>query len=158
MSSCYFFAFYEPAKLCSACWCKTSQILSCQNSYRSHLFFLVLRIPPLPRDFKVLSVSASVLSRQHFHSKLYSIFWCIFLSLYFMLYYYMTGLSLWNSKHEHNTVIMLCSLKKCYITIPTGLSIMATSLQGPLASVPKVAIVERFDYTWNVQNINVLIS
>ena len=53
---------------------------------------------------------------------------------------YMTGLplSLWDSEHEHNTVIMLCSLKKCYITIPTGLPIMATSLQGPLSSVPKV--------------------
>ena len=71
---------------------------------------------------------------------------------------YMTGLSLWNSKHEHNTVNMLCSLKKCYITIPTGLPIMTTSQQGPLSSVPKVAIVERFDCIQNVQNINVLIS
>ena len=39
-----------------------------------------------------------------------SSFWCRFLSLYFMLY--MTGLPLWHSKEEHNTVNMLCSLKK----------------------------------------------
>jgi len=58
VSSCYVFAFYEPAKLCSACCCKTSQILLCHRSYRSHLFFFVLRISPLPRDFSVLSVSA----------------------------------------------------------------------------------------------------
>ena len=45
-------------KTCSACWCKTSQTLLCHRSYRSHLFFLVLRISPLPRDFSVLSVSA----------------------------------------------------------------------------------------------------
>ena len=59
VSSCYFFAFYEPAKLCSACWCKTSQILLCHRRYRSHLFFLVPRISPFPRDFPVLSVSAT---------------------------------------------------------------------------------------------------
>ena len=35
---------------------------------------------------------------------------------------------------------------------------MTTSQQGPLSSFPKVAIVERFDYIQNVQNINVLIS
>ena len=70
---------------------------------------------------------------------------------------YMTGLplSLWDSEHEHNTVNMLCCLKKNY---KSYLPIMATSLQGPLSSVPKVAIVERFDCTQNVQNINVLIS
>ena len=45
-------------KTCSACWCKTSQILLCHRRYRSHLFFLVLRISPLPRDISVLSVSA----------------------------------------------------------------------------------------------------
>ena len=33
----------------------------------------------------------------------------------FMLY--MTGLSLWDSEHEHNTVNMLCSLKKKKIVI-----------------------------------------
>ena len=58
VSSCYFLAFYVPAKFCSACWCKTSQILLYQGSYRSHLFFLVLRISPLPRDFSVLSATA----------------------------------------------------------------------------------------------------
>ena len=51
----------------------------------------------------------------------FSIFCCIFLSLYFM--FYMTGLplSLWDSEHEHNTVNMLCCLKKnCHITNPTS--------------------------------------
>ena len=74
---------------------------------------------------------------------------------------YMTGLplSLWNSEHEHNTVNMLCCLKKnCHITIPIGLPITATFQQGPLSSVPKVATAERFDCIQNVQNINVLIS
>ena len=54
---------------------------------------------------------------------------------------YMTGLplSLWDSEHEHNTVNMLCSLKKnCHITIPTALLITATFQQGPLSSVLKV--------------------
>ena len=46
-------------KLCSVCWCKTSQILLCHRRYRSHLFFLVPRISPLLRDFPVLSVSAT---------------------------------------------------------------------------------------------------
>ena len=84
-----------------------------------------------------------------------------FFGVYFYRYMlYMTGLSLWDSEHEHNTVNMLCSLKKknCHITIPTGLPITATSQQGPLSSVPQVAIVERFDCIQNVQNINVLIS
>ena len=66
-------------------------------------------------------------------------------------YHYETG------EHEHNTVNMLCSLKKLSY-YKSYLAIMATSLQGPLSSVPKVAIVERFDCTQNVQNINVLIS
>ena len=53
---------------------------------------------------------------------------------------YMTGLSLWDSEHEHNTVNILCSLKKknCHITIPTALLITGTFQQGPLSSVPKV--------------------
>ena len=73
---------------------------------------------------------------------------------------YMTGLplSLWDSEHEHNTVNMLCSLKKKLPYYKSYLPITATSLQGPLSSVPKVAIVERFDCIQNVQNINVLIS
>ena len=58
VSSCYFLAFYVPAKFCSACWCKTSQMLLYQRSYRSHLFFLVLRISPLSRDFSVSSATA----------------------------------------------------------------------------------------------------
>ena len=66
-------------------------------------------------------------------------------------YHYGTG------EHEHNTVNMLCSLKKLSY-YKSYLAIMATSLQGPLSSVPKVAIVERFDCIQNVQNINVLIS
>ena len=72
---------------------------------------------------------------------------------------YTTGLplSLWDSEHEHNTVNMLCSLKKLSY-YKSYLAIMATSLQGRLSSVPKVAIVERFDCIQNVQNINVLIS
>ena len=90
-----------------------------------------------------------------FIQKFFSSFWCIFLSLYFTLY--MTGLSLWNSKHEHNTVNMLCSLKKL-LYYKSYLAITATSLQGPLSFVPKVAIVERFDCIQNVQNINALIS
>ena len=65
-----------------------------------------------------------------------------FFGVYFYRYMlYMTGLSLWDSEHEHNTVNMLCSLKKkknCHITIPTGLLITATFQQGPLSSVPKV--------------------
>ena len=36
-----------------------------------------------------------------------------FFGVYFYRYMlYMTGLSLWDSEHEHNTVNMLCSLKK----------------------------------------------
>ena len=72
---------------------------------------------------------------------------------------YMTGLplSLWDSEHEHKTVNMLCSLKKLSY-YKSYLAIMATSLQGPLSSLPKVAIVERFDCIQNVQNINALIS
>ena len=67
---------------------------------------------------------------------------------------YTTGLplSLWDSEHEHNTVNMLCSLKK----LSYYKSYLA--IQGRLSSVPKVAIVERFDCIQNVQNINVLIS
>ena len=66
-------------------------------------------------------------------------------------YHYGTG------EHEHNTVHMLCSLKQLPY-YKSFLPITATSQQGPLSSVPKVAIVERFDCTQNVQNINVLIS
>ena len=32
--------------------------------------------------------------------------------------------------YHYGTVTMLCSLKKCYITIPTGLPILATYLQA----------------------------
>ena len=39
-----------------------------------------------------------------------------FFGVYFYRYMlYMTGLSLWDSEHEHNTVNMLCSLKKIVI-------------------------------------------
>ena len=40
---------------------------------------------------------------------------------------------------------MLYSLKKLFLLHPYLLPIMATSLQRPLSSVAKVAIVERFD-------------
>ena len=72
---------------------------------------------------------------------------------------YMTGLplSLWDSEHKHNTKHLVLPQKKLSY-YKSFLPITATSLQGPLSSVPKVAIVERFDCIQNVQNINVLIS
>ena len=74
--------------------------------------------------------------------------------------FYITGLplSLWDSEHEHNTVNMMCCLKKKLSYYKSFLAITATSQQGPLSSVPKVVIVERFECIQNVQNINVLIS
>ena len=49
-----------------------------------------------------------------------------------------------NSKHELSTINMLYSLKQIVI-LHSSLSITATSPQRPLSSVPKVAVVERFD-------------
>ena len=92
-----------------------------------------------------------------FIQKLYSIFWCIFLSLYFMLC--MTGLPLWDSKHEHNTVNKLCSPpppKKIVI-----LQFLQASPQWPPLSKGhfrlsrRWAIVERFDFI-RKKNSNIL--
>ena len=49
-----------------------------------------------------------------------------------------------DSDHELSTVNMLYSLKKIVILLPY-LPITATSLQWSLSSVPKVAVLERFD-------------
>ena len=49
-----------------------------------------------------------------------------------------------DSKHKFSTINMLYSLKKIVILHPY-LPITATSPQRPLSSVPKVAVVERFD-------------
>ena len=51
-----------------------------------------------------------------------------------------------NSDHELSTINMLYSLKKFVILLPY-LPITATSLQWSLSSVPKVAVLERFDCT-----------
>ena len=49
------------------------------------------------------------------------------------------------SKHELSSIYMLSSLKKnCHVLNPY-LPITTTSPLRPLSSVPKVAIVERFD-------------
>ena len=49
-----------------------------------------------------------------------------------------------DSDHELSTVNMLYSLKKIVILLPY-LPITATSLQWSLSSVPKVAVLDRFD-------------
>ena len=50
------------------------------------------------------------------------------------------------SKYELNTINMLYSLKEFLIFLHPYLPITATSPQRPISSVPKVAVVERFDY------------
>ena len=112
-------------------------------------------------DTNVLKQMLRTLRFCHLHifiKKNFAIFWCIFLSLYFMLY--MTGLplSLWDSEHEHNTVNMLCSLKKnCHITNPTSPQ-RPPLYKGHFLLYERWAIVERFNCTQNVRNINAIIS
>ena len=50
-----------------------------------------------------------------------------------------------NSKHELSAINMLYALKNNWVPLPPYLPITATSPQQPLSSVPKGAVVKRFN-------------
>ena len=94
-------------------WANQAAVLPFRVLNKPHLYCCRKHINSY--DTNVLKQRLRTLRFCHLHifiKKILAMFWCIFLSLYFMLY--MTGLplSLWDSEHGHNTVNMLCSLKK----------------------------------------------